>query len=157
MAYPLLESIHLLALVAWIGGMFFMLACLRPALGLLDGPQRPRLMQAVMARFFAVVGAAIGAILLSGLGMLWLQHRARGTLAGLPASWHAMFGLGLVMMAVFEYLRRTLFGRLRAALAAGDGPAAAAALDRIRALVLLNLVLGVVVILAMKLGTGAGP
>lgn len=52
MLYAILKTVHLLAVIAWIGGMFFMLACLRPSLGVIDGAARPQLMSAVMARFF---------------------------------------------------------------------------------------------------------
>ena len=84
MLYAALKLVHLLSLIAWIGGMFFTLACLRPALGVLDAPARPRLMSAVFGRFFAIVDAAIALVLLSGLAMLWLAWRAAA--GGRPAS-----------------------------------------------------------------------
>jgi uncharacterized membrane protein len=55
-----------------------------------------------------------------------------------------MFVRGLVMMAIFLYIRFAPFQRLQRAVAASDWPAAAKELDRIRKLVVTNLALGVV-------------
>ena len=39
--YASLKAVHLLAVIAWLGGMFFMLMCLRPAAQeVLDPPSR---------------------------------------------------------------------------------------------------------------------
>lgn len=158
MLHAVLKLVHLLSLVAWIGGMFFTLVCLRPALGVLDAPARPRLMSAVLRRFFAVVEVAIGLVLLTGLGLLWsARHGAgAGSGAGMPPSWTLMVVLGVAMMLVFAGLRAVLYPRLQAALRAQDGPAAAAVLARIRGWVLVNLVLGVLIVAAMALGAAVG-
>ena len=154
MLYAALKTAHLLAVIVWVGGMFFMLACLRPSLGVLDGPARPTLMSAVMARFFAIVNIATLVVLLTGLWMLWSAWRAAsgpGAIFSMPPSWHVMIVLGLVMMGVFG-LVQGLFKRLRAALQAQNGALIAPLLDRIRKAVLANLVMGVVIVVAMKLG-----
>lgn len=155
MLYAVLKLVHLLSLVVWIGGMFFTLACLRPALGVLDAPARPRLMSAVLLRFFAIVNAAIGLVLVSGLSMMWIVWRAASAVAGgfsMPLSWTVMIVLGATMMTIFGHLRGGLYRRLQAALQAQDAPAAAALLTRIRAWVAINLALGVLVVAVMKLG-----
>ena len=154
MLYALMKTLHLLALIVWLGGMFYTLACLRPALGVLDAPQRPKLMLAVLGRFFGIVDAAIGLVLLTGLGMLWFAWRAaQGAAApfSMPPSWHLMIVGGLVMMAIFGHIRATQLKRLRAALQGQDAAAAGAALGRIRTLVTLNLALGVLLVVVMKL------
>ena len=154
MLYAVLKLVHLLSLVVWIGGMFFTLACLRPALGVLDAPARPRLMSAVLRRFFAIVDAAIGLVLASGLAMLWIAWRAAaGSVTGfsMPVNWIMMIVLGATMMSIFGHLRGGLHRRLQAALQAQDAPAAAALLARIRTWVVINLALGVLVIAVMKL------
>jgi uncharacterized membrane protein len=101
-------------------------------------------------------------LLISGLAMLWLAWRAAtGASASggganiafsMPWSWHLMIVLGLVMMGLFGHIRATLLKRLGAALQAQDGAAGAAVLGRIRTLVMVNLVLGVVIVVAMKVG-----
>ena len=52
MLHALLKTIHVLGVVVWIGGMAFSQFSLRPALAVLDGPARVRLMQQVFQRFF---------------------------------------------------------------------------------------------------------
>lgn len=158
MLYAALKAIHLLSLIVWIGGMFFVLACLRPALVTLEGPLRLKLMNEVLRRFFAVVGVAIGLILASGGWMLWSAVRA-STAAGLrfnmSLDWNAMIVLGLVMIAIFAHIRLRLFERFKRVLRAQDGPAAAAVLGRIRAWVLVNLVIGVIVVVVVRVGAAA--
>jgi uncharacterized membrane protein len=158
MFYAALKSIHLLSLVAWVGGMFFAQVCLRPALAPLDGPVRLRLMADVLRRFFAVVGIAIALMLVSGIWMLWSAVRtttAPGLSFNMSLDWHAMIVLGLVMIAIFGHIRLNLFRRLQRAVTAQDWPAGAAALGHIRRWVLVNLGLGVLVIVVMRVGGAA--
>ena len=153
--YATMKTLHLLALIVWVGGMFFTLACLRPSLGVLEGPMRLRLMHAVFGRFFTIVDAAIGLLLLTGLGMLWFAWRAANganTPFSMPLSWHLMIVLGLVMMGLFGHIRASLFKRLGAAVQAQDAATGAALLGRIRKLVTVNFALGVLIVVAMKLG-----
>lgn len=158
MFYAALKSVHLLALVAWVGGMVFTLACLRPALAHLDGPLRLALMTDVLRRFLAVVGIAIALMLVSGSWMLWNAVRV-STAAGLPFNtpldWLAMITLGLAMIAIFGHIRFNLFRLLQRAVQAKDGPAGAAALGRIRSWMTVNLVIGVLVIVVMRMGGAA--
>lgn len=153
--YAVLKAVHLLAVMAWIGGMFFTLACLRPALAQLDGPARQRLMVEVLRRFFAIVNAAIGVLLVSGGWMFWLSYRAAakpGLTFNMPLDWYAMLVLGVAMFAIFGYVRAAPFRQLQRAVQARDGPAGVQALGRIRRGVGANLVLGVIVVVVMKLG-----
>lgn len=50
-------------MVLWVGGMLFARFFLRPALAVLDPPQRLRLMHEVLRRFFAAVTVAALAVL----------------------------------------------------------------------------------------------
>lgn len=134
--------IHLLGVVVWVGGMFFAHVCLRPvAAAQLPPPQRLPLLAAVLGRFFAIVGVAIIAILVSGL----LRF---GSLGGVvtPWRWHAMAGIGSVMMLIYLLIVLRYYPRLTAAVETQTWPAGGAAMDAIRKLVLINLVLGVVTI-----------
>ena len=70
MLYASLKAVHLLATIVWIGGMFFMLHCLRPAASLLEPPLRLALLHATMRRFFVAVLAAI--VVNYALGAAWL-------------------------------------------------------------------------------------
>ena len=141
MLHATLKAIHLLAMFVWLGGMFFALVCLRPALGVLEPPPlRLRLMCAALQRFFVAVSCAAGLMLASGALMMLGGVRAT------PAVM-AMAALGIVMIGVFVFVKLVPFKRLQAALAAGDGPGAGAALNTIRQLVALNLAIGAAIVL----------
>jgi uncharacterized membrane protein len=157
--YASLKAIHLLGVVVWIGGMFFMLTCLRPAAAeVLEPPARVRLMHAALRRFFAAVSLAALLVLLSGAGMLgsvWRERASAGLAFNMPLDWYAMIGLFLVMAVVFAHVRLTLFRRVERALADQAWPVAAAALLAIRWEVTVNLVIGVFVIVLVRLGSVA--
>lgn len=155
MGYAALKAVHLLSLIAWVGGMFFVLVCLRPALGLLEPPARLRLMADVLRRFLDVVGVAIVLMVASGAWMLWLAvriARAPGLGFAMPLDWSAMITIGLVMIALYGHIRFGLARRLQRGVDAQDWPAAAAALASIRTWVTVNLVLGAFVVVVMRLG-----
>lgn len=136
--------LHLLGAFAWVGGMFFAYFCLRPAAGeVLDPPRRLPLWAATFARFLPYAGIAVLTILATGLTML-----LEVGLGHAPPGWHAMLALGLLMTAVFAQVYLVRFPQFRARCAASDWPAAARALDGIRRLVAVNLVLGVCTVVA---------
>ena len=147
--YTGLLFIHLIGVVLWVGGMFVLHFAVRPAAaGQLPPPQRLPLLANVLGRFFFWVSIAIVAILASGVGLIL----GAGGFANAHASVHLMFVLGLVMMAIFLYIRFAPFPRLQRAVAASDWPSAAKELDRVRKLVVTNLALGVVTTAVATLG-----
>ncbi|MEN9398370.1 MAG: hypothetical protein RLZ81_2900 [Pseudomonadota bacterium] len=155
MLYATLKTLHLLSVIVWVGGMVFANFFLRPALGVLEPPQRLRLMQAVLGRFFsAVLGAAVLALVTGG----WMMSRAAGqpgqtgVTTHLPLEWMLMATLGVVMVLIFAYIRLRLYPSLVRAVAGGAWPAGGAALAAIRGWVLVNLVLGVVTVAVAQLG-----
>jgi len=153
MLYIILKTVHLLSIIVWLGGMAFAHFFLRPALQQLEPPQRLVLMRDVLQRFFAVVLVIIAAVLLSGIGMMGLVHKMAaqaGAQFSMPVSWMVMAVLGLAMMAVFGHIRFALFKRLDQAVNAKDWPAGGKALGQIRQLVALNLALGVVIVLFLR-------
>jgi uncharacterized membrane protein len=144
MIRQLLLLLHLLGAIAWVGGMFFAYFCLRPAAAQVLGPgERLPLWAATFARFLPAMAVAVVVILATGLAMLL----AVGFDAA-PPGWHVMFALGTLMAAVFAHVYLRLFPQLRAHCAASAWAPAADVLNRIRRLVALNLVLGVVVVAA---------
>lgn len=146
--HPLLAFLHIAAVVAWVGGMFFAHLCLRPAAARqLDPPQRLALMADVFARFFPWVWVASLIILSSGLAMM-----LQAGFAAAPLRWHLMMGVGLVMMAIFTFIFFVAYPRLKLGVAGQDWPAAAAALSRIRGLVGVNLSLGYLTLAVAILG-----
>ena len=141
MSQHLLTLLHVLASVVWVGGMFFAHQCLRPAaIATLDPPQRLALWRAVFGRFFPWVWAAVIVLILSGQAMI-LQM---GGMAAVPLHVHVMLGIGYVMAAIYAYLYFLPYAAMKRSVAAGDWPAAGAALNRIRMLVGTNLTLGLI-------------
>jgi uncharacterized membrane protein len=142
----LTKLLHLAAAILWLGGMGFVLLVLRSAASAtLAPPQRLPLMAAAMRRFFILVWVCIVVLLTTGIAML-----AATGLRGAPPGWHAMFGIGLVMFALFAYLYFAPFRRLRHAVAAQDWPAGGAQLRQIASLVVANFVLGWLAIVALR-------
>lgn len=136
--------VHLLAAMAWVGGMFFAYFCLRPAAAqVLQPPQRLPLWTATFERFLKYTAAAVVLILATGLGM-YMESGARNA----PVGWHIMMTLGFVMAAVFAYVYVILYPELREHCAASAWPAAGKTLNRIRQLVAVNLALGVATVVA---------
>jgi uncharacterized membrane protein len=145
MAAPdLLKFLHLAAAMAWMGGMLFMVAALRPALGQLDPPARLKVIAAVLSRFLAIVGASIAVILVTG-AWIFAQADLR------PAGWHTMAAIGVVMMLIAGHLAFVPYRRLKRAVAAQEWPVAAAAAGQVALLAKVNLALGTVAIAAVML------
>lgn len=139
-----LLSVHLLGVIAWVGGMFFAYFCLRPAAAeVLEAPKRLPLWAATFARFLPYMAVAVTLIVASGLAMfLPVGFRAA------PVGWHVMLALGLAMAVVFAVVYLLHYPRLRSQCASSAWPAAAATLNRIRQLVAVNIGLGVLVVLS---------
>ena len=155
MLYASLKALHLLAIVAWVGGMVFTLFCLRPALGVLEPAARVTLMHAVMGRFVALVTVAVVVAFASGasmVGIAWSASARAGLPFNMPLDWYAMIGLFFFMLAVFIHIRAVLFPRLAAAVATGRWAEGGAALGAIRWEVTVNLVIGIFVIVFVRLG-----
>jgi uncharacterized membrane protein len=144
-----LLCLHVLAAALWVGGMATMHFAVRPAAAqALPPPQRLPFMAAALGRFFAWVGVAIVVLLLSGLAMILLS----GGFAAAHWRVHWMFGLGLVMIGIFVLIRVGAYRRLQQSVAAGIWPAAAVHLNRIRHLVVANLLLGTATFVVALLG-----
>lgn len=131
--------LHVMGVVVWVGGMFFAHMALRPSVQSLAPPERLPLLAATLSRFIAWVAVAIVAILASGFAMMAMMGAA-----GLHV--HAMTALGLAMVGVYAYLVAVPLRILRGGVSAGDWPRAGAAMQRVRQLVGVNLVLGIAVI-----------
>ncbi|PWV64670.1 CopD family protein [Plasticicumulans acidivorans] len=139
-----LLALHLLAVTVWIGGMVFMRFVLHPLLltAQLPADRLGPLQLAVAGRFFAIVWGAMPLTLASGFALI----AGRGGFAALPPALHAMAGLGVLMGLIFVVIHLFVYRALRRAAAAADKPRAGALAGRMRALVLLNLLLGIVCI-----------
>lgn len=138
-------ALHLLCAVTWVGGMFFALAVVRPGLAVLEPPQRVALHHRIFRRFFLVIWFAMPLILLSGYAMVFGFY---GGFRHLPWNVNAMQGIGLVMAVVFLAI---VFGPYRRFRAAVGTARALEAAEKIRKLILANLVLGAITVVLAAL------
>lgn len=142
--YALLYTLHVLAALAWVGGMFFAWSILRPAAGsALDSPARLTLWVEVFRRFFVWVWVAVLILPISGVGLIHLRFEG---MANLPKYVQIMMGLFLAMLALFLRVRLLALPELKRAVEAQDWATGGAALARIRRLVGFNLLLGIIVV-----------
>ena len=138
-------AIHILATAFWVGGMYFAHQCLRPAAEMhLPPPLRLVLWRGVLRRFFSRVFLAIAALLVSGYVMIFIYF---GGFSGIGLHVHLMHGAGWVMIALFLHIYFGPYARLKTALNAEDFPAAGAQQAKIRKMVGINLMLGIVTML----------
>lgn len=143
-------TLHLLAVVVWVGGMFFAYMALRPvAASLLEPPLRMPLWTQTFARFFPWVWAAV--ILLPASGY-WMIFRVFGGFQALALYINVMQGIGIVMIAIFLHVYLAPYRRLQRAVAAADFAAAGKALGQIRRLIGLNLSLGLALVVIASSG-----
>jgi uncharacterized membrane protein len=134
--------LHLLGAVVWVGGMFFALMVLRPALAVLEPAARMGLLLAVLRRFFGIIWIAMPLMLLTGY---WMVFAAFGGFADTPWNVDVMMLLGLIMSGVFVWLVVGPWRKFRAA----PSPAT---MDPVRRLVHANLGLGLITVVIAALG-----
>ena len=137
-------TLHLLAVVIWVGGMFFAYMALRPvAATVLEPPLRLTLWSQTFARFFPWVW---GAVILLPLTGYWMILNVFGGFSGLALYIHIMQGLGILMTLIFLHVYFAPYPRLKRAVAAGDFPTAGKQLATIRTLIGTNLIIGLALI-----------
>lgn len=141
----LLLFLHVAAAIFWMGGMAFMVLALRPVLHQqLEPPLRLRLVTAVLARFFVVVAISIAVLLVTGLVLLMRTPSA-------PPGWHAMAGLGSVMMLIFGHIWFVPFKRLKSAVAGANWAEGGKYAGQVTLLAKINLGIGWLAIAAVML------
>ncbi len=131
-------AVHVLAIIIWVGGMFFAHQVLRPAAAYsLDPPTRLRLWVANFKRFFPWVWLSIASVLASGFWMFF-QFPTK------PLYMHIMMGLGILMMLLFLHVYFAPYNRLKKQVKSESWEEAGKTLAQIRTLVGINLTLGLI-------------
>jgi uncharacterized membrane protein len=142
-------TLHLLATVLWVGGMFFAYVCLRPAALALEPPQRMPLWAGTFARFFPWVWTAVVVLPASGYWMIFNVFGGMGQ-SGLYI--HVMQGIGIAMIMIFLHVYFAPYRRFQRAVAAADFAAAGRELGQIRRLIAVNLSLGLFTVIVASAG-----
>ena len=139
-------SLHVLAIVVWVGGMFFAHQALRPAaVSTLEPPLRLQLWVATFKRFFPWVWLCVIVVLTTGTWMMMQFPKA-------PIFVHSMLGLGVIMMMIFMHVYFALYNKLKTAVSAENWPDGGKALGKIRTMVGINTVIGIVTIVIATAG-----
>jgi uncharacterized membrane protein len=139
-------TLHILASIIWVGGMFFAYMAMRPAAAqMLEPPQRLPLWVATFQRFFPWVWASIILLPATGYWMI-LSPSAFDGFENVRAYVHTMQGLGIAMIAIFLHVFFAPYQRLGRAVAASNWPEAGKQLNQIRQMILINLILGLITI-----------
>ncbi|MFK7993775.1 MAG: CopD family protein [Granulosicoccus sp.] len=142
-------TLHALLATVWIGGMFFTYVVLRPTVATLEPHRRLTLFGGVFKRFFPWVWMSVVFLPVTGY---WLIFNAFGGFASSPVYVHIMHLLGLIMIVLFIYLYHVPYRKLKSKIASEAWPEAGIALNRVRQIVLLNLVLGLILLAIVYAG-----
>lgn len=136
--------LHVIAVVIWVGGMFFAYNFLRPAAAeSLEPPARLTLWVGVFTKFFPYVWASVIILPLTGYLMIFSIW---DSIANAPLYVHIMNGLGISMILIYMHVYFSPFKRLKLAVAEQRWPDGGKALAQIRILVAVNTALGILVI-----------
>ena len=139
-------AVHIVAAAVWVGGMFFAYVVLRPSTGELDPPVRLSLWAGVFKRFFPWVWMSVIALMLSGYWLIFGWFKGFGSSPGYV---HVMHLLGWLMALLFVYMYYKIYPSFVSAVNSESWADAGAAMNRIRQIVLINLILGVVLLVAV--------
>jgi putative copper resistance protein D len=86
-------TLHLLAAIVWLGGLFFFALAGAPALRRVEPPAlRAQLFRDLGRRFRIVGWAAIAVLVVTGIGNLALRGFLRWEILGDPAFWRGAYG-----------------------------------------------------------------
>lgn len=153
--YYINVSVHLLAALLWLGGMFFLAVVGAPVLRKVEPPDlRKELFTRIGGAFRTVGWIAIGLLLITGLGNLHFRGLFGSGLLGRAAFWESPYGMALavkliavllmlLVQAVHDFVHGPRSGRLDPSTEEGRRARRTAAW-----LARLNAVAGLVVILA---------
>ncbi|ASJ71271.1 CopD family protein [Granulosicoccus antarcticus] len=142
-------ALHGLAAAIWVGGMFFAYVVLRPSVALMEPHRRLTLWAGAFKRFFPWVWMSVVILPVTGYGLVFGVF---GGFATSPVYVHIMHLLGLLMIALFVYMYYRPYALFKQTVEAEDWQAAGAALNRVRHVVLVNLVMGLILLALVYAG-----
>lgn len=143
-------ALHVVATVVWVGGMFFAYVVLRPsAAQVLNASDRLTLWVEVLSGFFRWVALSI--LLLLGTGY-WMLFGGFGGFGGAGTYIHMMHGLGLLMVVVFGHIVSSPYRRMAALIEQENWSDGGAELAKVRRLVGINLILGLLTVVIATTG-----
>ncbi len=141
----LIKWVHLMATVAWIGGMFTNMLVYLPAIGkVLDPPTTGKLMGAVMKRFRLLVYISMALFLLTGM--------LRGLSSEIPAAglWATIFyikiGVFILMVFLAIYAFEILAPKVAKIAANGPSPELLRIQKSQMSMAMIGFILGIIIL-----------
>ena len=135
-AYYITVTIHVLAALLWLGGMFFLGLVGAPVLRRIEPPElRQQLFHSLGLRFRTVGWWAISVLVVSGVGVLHFRGLLQwDAVLGNPAFWRTSMGIALAakLVAVTVILSLSAVHDFSMGPAAGRAPAGSAEAQRLR-------------------------
>jgi len=142
-------TLHGLLATIWVGGMFFAYVVLRQSVATLEPHRRLALFAGVFKRFFPWVWMAVLIMPITGY---WLIFNALGGFAESPLYVHIMHLLGLVMIGLFVYMYLHPYRIFKNDVSREAWSEAGVVLNRIRQIILINLVSGLLLMAVVYAG-----
>ena len=143
------DLLHVMAASVWVGGLAGLLLLAGTAMATLAGPQRRRVLAAVVARFSVLAGLSVAALVVTGVYSAWAQVTIVEALAspyGVALRAKIALVIGLLLLAAANLLW------VRPRLAADDSAA-----QWLRRLVAAEVVVAVLIVLVVGFLTALEP
>ena len=134
-------TLHLLAALIWVGGMFFAYMAMRPASQFLEPAMQLTLWSNTLKHFFPWVWFSIISILVSGFWLIAVS----GGMGDVGSHVHVMLLLGIIMILMFMHVFFAPYKKLTHSVESKDWETGARALSQIRLLIFINLTVGLFV------------
>jgi uncharacterized membrane protein len=134
-------AIHILAAAILIGGTFFMVVVLSPGVRPLELATRLALWERTLSGFLMWVWISLAALFASGIAMAISGFGGFSALGGYV---RLMAALAALITLIFAYLQFVPLKRFRRAIAKAELTAATGDLGRVRLVLTVNLVLGII-------------
>lgn len=126
--HQLAVALHVLSVTAWVGGLFFLLVVVRPAIQPDEAPARTAFWARLLPRAFTIAWVSAAVALASGFGLLFSLYGGFAV-AGMHIHLMAGFGILMTLMLAWSYARP--LKRFELAEEHGETAAAEAALRRV--------------------------
>jgi uncharacterized membrane protein len=134
-------TFHTLAVIVWLGGLFFLCVVSQPSTRDLDAETALSLWHRTLSRFFAWAWISLLLILATGISMVFLKF---GGFSDIPILHQVNRAIGIPAIALYGYLYFGPWQQFRRAMSRHDLTAAQKDIARVRVVMAVILTLGVV-------------
>jgi uncharacterized membrane protein len=149
MLWNLANTLHTLAAVIWVGGMFFAYVALRPAMAGLPKEDALALWRRTLQTFLRWVLVMVVVLWVTGIYQMFFVLSGFGA-AGIHVD--TMFATALVMTILFFWLNHGPFRTFKIAADSRDFETAGRVIETVRKIVATNLVLGIITVAVASWG-----